>query len=441
MIVLYVIIRFMVRVSLRIFYKEYTVNGRERLPRKGPLLAVGNHPNTLMDPLVIGCIMRQQVGFMGNGSLFRNKPLARLLRFFHVIPVYRKQDMLPGETIDNEEHFQAARDYLAKGGTILIFPEGTSYAEKRLRQLRTGAARIALSFERSRDFQGGLQIVPSALNYSASTRFRSRLRVDVGTPIRVADYRELYEQDPAEAVRALTDAIGGQIEERMVVLEDPEQERLHTQVSRLLKEEWIPRMGQQALLAEKQLADRIRGLKAAAPEALQRLQLKLNQWFATVDRLRLTEGFFMQRFRNMNTRLLWLLHGLLLVAGLPVFAFGAVTSYFPYWLPAWAAPKISDEVEYHAPTMMVIGMFLFPIWYALLVTAGAILGLHGWWLLGLGLALPLSGAFALYYVKVWDRFRSLGSLMRIKGRKQGLLETLVAQREALLLELQGKLLA
>ena len=130
---LYRFLRMLVRVTLRIFYKEFFVLGREKLPSEGPIIMVANHPNTLMDPLIVASLLKQRAGFMGNGSLFRNKWLARLLTHFHVIPIWRKQDILPGEVMDNQDSFRDARAYLANGGTILIFPEGTSFSEKKLR--------------------------------------------------------------------------------------------------------------------------------------------------------------------------------------------------------------------------------------------------------------------------------------------------------------------
>lgn len=439
MLVIYLILRIMVRVTLRIFYKEFSVNGRERLPRKGPMIMVANHPNTLMDPLVVASLLHQQVGFMGNGSLFRNKLLAKVLAFFNVIPVYRKQDILPGENIDNEDNFQHARAYLAKGGTILIFPEGTSYAEKKLRDLRTGAARIALSFEASKDFQSGLVVMPAALNYSASTRFRTRLRIDVGTPIPVAEFKELHAQDPVAAVKALTEAQRVQMAERMVILDDKAQERMHEQIHRLQREDFHPHLGMPALKAEMALADSIRAIHAEDPTAAERLQLRLDQWFAMIDRLQISPGFFKSRFRKWNAGLLWSLQLIFLIVGSPLYVFGLVTSWVPYWFPGWVAPRISDEIEYHAPTMMVIGMFLFPIWYALIVLGAWLTGIHGWWLVGLAGLLPPAGAFALWYSHQMERFSGLGSLLLIRGRKKNILDRLDEERAAILGELQAAL--
>ncbi len=432
MILVYLILRLMVRVTLRIFYKEFSVHGRNRIPTKGPLIVVANHPNTLMDPLIVASLLRQQAGFIGAGMFFRNKWLGGLLKLFKVIPVYRKQDIRPGENIDNQDNFQHAREYLAQKGSLLIFPEGVSYAEKKLRELRTGVARIALSFEASQNFEAGLQIIPLAMNYSAPTRFRTRMRIDVGTPIAVRDFAAAYAADEVEAVKALTQVLHTQIAERMVILDDMDQERLHNQIARLQREHHHPQHGLPALKAEMQLAERIREVKQRFPEEIDRLQLQLDQWFAMMDRLHLQEGFFKSRFRNMNTRLVWFLQVLFLLAGAPLYLFGLFTSWVPYWFPAWIAPRISNEVEYHAPTMMVIGMFLFPFWYGLLIGSACLAGLGGWWLAGFAAMLPIGGAFALWYAQQMERFSGISSLLHIKSRRNELIERLDDERNKIL---------
>ncbi len=68
--------------------------------------------------------------------------------------------------------FSKCHDYLEQRGTLLIFPEGTSYYELKLREIKTGTARIALSYEELKGFEGNLKIIPIALDYSDSIQFQ-----------------------------------------------------------------------------------------------------------------------------------------------------------------------------------------------------------------------------------------------------------------------------
>ena len=50
---LYRILRYIARIALRWFYRDVEIIGLERLPREGPLLVASNHPNALVDALVM----------------------------------------------------------------------------------------------------------------------------------------------------------------------------------------------------------------------------------------------------------------------------------------------------------------------------------------------------------------------------------------------------
>ena len=104
----------------------------------------------------------------------------------------------------NEASFGTCYDYLERGGTVMIFPEGSSVSERRLRPLKTGAARIALGTEARHNFGLGLQVVCVGTNYFDPTRFRSDVLLNVAPPIRVADYAARYHQDPEAAADELT---------------------------------------------------------------------------------------------------------------------------------------------------------------------------------------------------------------------------------------------
>ena len=112
----------------------------------------------------------------------------------------------PGEKPDNRQAFSKCHEYLDQNGTLLIFPEGTSYYELKLRDIKTGTARIALSFEQWKGFEGNLKIVPIALDYSDSIQFRSVVSVTVCRPISVHAFKLAYEKNEFEAVSELTEA-------------------------------------------------------------------------------------------------------------------------------------------------------------------------------------------------------------------------------------------
>ena len=147
---------------LRVFFRRVEVSGAERVPSRGPVIFVLNHPNGLVDPAVVLCLAPRRTAFLAKATLFRMPVIGWLARTFGAIPVHRPQD--PGtDPARNRETFEAARAVLAGGGAIAIFPEGASHSDPRLRRLKTGAARIALGAVARLDPRTPLRIVPAGL--------------------------------------------------------------------------------------------------------------------------------------------------------------------------------------------------------------------------------------------------------------------------------------
>jgi glycerol-3-phosphate O-acyltransferase/dihydroxyacetone phosphate acyltransferase len=201
----YTVMKPVVRLGLRVFFRRLEVRQRQYLRLPGPLMLCGNHPNTLMDPLVTAVQRHQPIAFLAKSTFFKNPVLGAIMRSGNCIPIYRRQDAegtaattattAKQLAASNEASFGRCYDYLGQGGTVMIFPEGTSVNERRLRPLKTGAARIALGAEARHDFKLGLQLVCVGTNYFDPTRFRSDVLLNVAPPIVVADYAARYRKD------------------------------------------------------------------------------------------------------------------------------------------------------------------------------------------------------------------------------------------------------
>ena len=200
------------RLVTRIFFRTVEVVGRDHVPPTGPVILVGNHPNSLVDPVVISTTCGRPVSLAARDGLFRSPLLRPLLWALGTVPIKRRQDQAEGTlhattsgspgVVDNAEAFGALHALLKNGRAFGIFPEGVSYTESELQPLKTGAARIALSA-----LEQGIPvvIVPAGLSYRRKQHYRGRVLVQYGRPI-VLDASWLARQlaDPREAARALT---------------------------------------------------------------------------------------------------------------------------------------------------------------------------------------------------------------------------------------------
>ena len=189
---LYAIAKPLVRIGLEWYYRHITVSGLERIPRDGPVFLAANHPNALVDALVVGLIAPRRVHFTAKATIFANPIAARLLGLLGAIPLRRVSDEVrtnptSAGVVDpsrNAAAFDAVARVLAAGHAVLIFPEGVSHDAPKLAPVRTGLARMArhaVDAFAVRD----LQIVPIGLLFERKESPRSRILVQVGEPIRV----------------------------------------------------------------------------------------------------------------------------------------------------------------------------------------------------------------------------------------------------------------
>jgi 1-acyl-sn-glycerol-3-phosphate acyltransferase len=222
--ILYRLLRLVAGVALRWFYREVSVRHAERVPHDAtPLLLVVNHPNALVDALLVGWMLPRRLTITAKATLFDNPLLAWFLRIAGVVPLRRASDerrRLAAATAAagtssaeqfgarNIEAFRAILDRLERGGAVLIFPEGKSHDEPALAPLRTGPARIALQAIREGRARS-LAILPVGLLFERKEAPRSRVLIDVGEPLDVASWIA------AAGATAEIDALTAEIDRRL----------------------------------------------------------------------------------------------------------------------------------------------------------------------------------------------------------------------------------
>lgn len=203
------------RVVTQVFFRRVEVSGAHLIPLSGPIVLVGNHPNSLLDPVMIATTARRPVRMAAKEPLFRG-PLRPILWILGAVPVRRRQDQVAGAAedapvegaparVDNSDAFEALTSILHAGEAFAIFPEGISHTRPELAPLKSGAARIVLAAAAA-----GIpvQIVPCGLSYKQRERMRSRVLVQYGHPIAIDDaFVAAWNDDPVRAAKSLTATI------------------------------------------------------------------------------------------------------------------------------------------------------------------------------------------------------------------------------------------
>src|SRR5688572_30964984 len=115
--------RNLVRALAKFYYPRIEVTGGALIPREGPVLLVANHPNSLIDPVLLGIAAQRPVRLMAKAPLFKIPVFGAVLRALGMVPAYRGSDDA-GQVAKNFESLAVAARHLAHGSVMGIFPEG-----------------------------------------------------------------------------------------------------------------------------------------------------------------------------------------------------------------------------------------------------------------------------------------------------------------------------
>ena len=116
---LYTFIKIISLISIRTFFDKVTVWNDQRIPKQGPVIFVSNHPNTMMDPLVVGTSCKRELHFFAKSTLFSNRIIRFILLKLKLVPVYRRQDN-PQQMGKNDMTF--SKGYTTVSYTHLTLP-------------------------------------------------------------------------------------------------------------------------------------------------------------------------------------------------------------------------------------------------------------------------------------------------------------------------------
>ena len=376
---------------LRIFYPDTVIGNRERLRFDNPAILVSNHPNALMDPLHVAARARQVVFFLANASLYKTRLGNWFFSTFYCIPIQRPKDV-NGQQLQNTGNFEKCDEFLTGGGTLYIAPQGGSEWKRRLDPIKSGTARIALSAENKNDFELGLTIVPVGLNYENPSNYRSKLFINVGSPIKVSDYEMEYHQHNFGAARKLTDDLEEAMKNLIIDTVDEEEDLLIRRLEAIQQNE-NPLPFEKIFYRTKKLLDSLREKKEKSLATFSMLKNLVTNYYATLEKQTLNDRAVKKNISPSQK----ITHSLLLLVGLPFFLYGWLNNLVAHFIPGWLVKKINTWAVYTSTIKVLGALIVFPLIYGL-----QIWGVYCWTqnsrtTLFYALSILLLGIFAWWY--------------------------------------------
>ena len=422
---LYRLLRFIIGVGIRIYYNQLRVNNKEGLSvGDKPLIIIANHPNTLMDAWVIGVICKQPIHFMAKATLFDSKFKLKLFRSLKLIPINRKGEGIT-KGVDNDDSLSACYAVLSQGKTLVIFPEGTSYKERVLRDLKTGTARIAMEAERRNEGKLNVQVVAVGINYSQPEKFRSNILIDVDEPKGVMEYYETYLTDKKKAMHLLTEQFRMRLENVLVTTETNEEGDLMDNIHKVLNAKYnsANEKGVQREVNElKDIKNRLEEIKLVQPWLIEELKIKIMSIDWKLEKLHIRTDFLDHKFRSLLFFRQLAISIIFVLGALPLALFGLIHNLGQYLFTDWIVPKISSDIEYYAPLAVLVGVVLYPFTYTGFAILAYSLFDFDWLLLIIYIFLmPLTGMFTYWFFRYLSNISYKWQYMFLMvGRKETL---------------------
>lgn len=341
------------RALIGVYFRDIEAVGVPPPSTRGRLLAA-NHVNGLIDPILVVTRAPFAISPIAKAPLFKVPVLSALLRIADAVPVVRKKDEPGAPTASNDVVFDRVADHFARGGNILIFPEGVSHNEPQLVPIKTGPARmLARAYERG---TRGLTFQAIALEFDARDTFRSRALLVFG-PVRSVD-------DYAGEVSTITDTLRDDLNDLVIAGRTWPERRLIARVAELLAHDEGDRtlatwssIGRQVAAARTVLSDphdpRYRSVEEAVTryyDLLERTGAREDHVVADVPR---PPGSWAR--------------ALFLVAILPLALVGFVLYALPYQAPKLAQRLAGTEQDVVSTYKLGIGLATYALWMGALL--------------------------------------------------------------------------
>jgi 1-acyl-sn-glycerol-3-phosphate acyltransferase len=220
---LYQLLRPLVRMGLTIFFRKIHINGVENIPKNRPFVIAANHQTAFFEPMLLACFLPMPIHVITRGDVFAKTFFRKLLESMNMIPIFRFRNGF-SNLRQNNESFEKCYEVLKNRGAILIFSEGNVAMKPRLRSLQKGTARLTLGAARAG--AKDIVIVPIGISYTHPDQPRCEAMIEIGQTIDIQPFSTAYQTNEPKTVAHLTQTITACLLPLVVHVDNPSNDDL-----------------------------------------------------------------------------------------------------------------------------------------------------------------------------------------------------------------------
>ncbi len=404
------------------FYGEHIVVGRENIPKDCPIILAPNHVNALMDALAVHSVVPSNfpITFLARSDMFNSKPIAKLLYFVKMLPIFRMRDGV--ENLGrNGDIFDKCVDILHHNKALGIMPEGNQGEDHKLRPLVKGIFRIAFTAQEKYGTTPAVKIIPIGIDFGHLVKFGKHIIINIGKPIEVSEYMEAYAENPVTATNDIREKLRSDLNGSTLDLATDEfyscfetaVEVVHSTVQKIQK---LPSGTVFKFVAKQRVAAKLVEIENIDSKKIAELNVLCTEYKINLKKLNLRSWVF--EHDDFNKPLL-LLDGLLLVCTFPIFLHGFILNFFPFFAPVWLRKAMKVEYGgFNCSVHFAISLFTFPIFYTVQTVLFAYFITSVWWIvLTFYISQYFLGKWALKWHGQAVKYRATLRFSKLKSKK------------------------
>ncbi|WP_347173886.1 lysophospholipid acyltransferase family protein [Polaribacter uvawellassae] len=216
-----------IKTGLFFYTKKIKIVGKENIPKKGAVLFAVNHPNGLLDPLLVTTNTPRVTHYLVRAAVFKKPLVKKFLGTLNLMPIYRIRDGVK-ELSKNTEVFNDCYEILNKQRALMIFPEGSHDKRRTVRNLSKGFTRILFgAFDKYPELK--VTVIPVGITYQNIGQFPCKVAIHYGKPILANEYYNPNEIN--KSINSIKEEISNQLKELSVHI--PADENYETILNKL----------------------------------------------------------------------------------------------------------------------------------------------------------------------------------------------------------------